>query len=106
MELGIARFPLLRTLRGFDFSGQPTVVPAQIRELACGRWNANGEASLLGPPDVGKSLLLGTGLEEVKRGLPFLPTGHPALRARQLAVASHWAVSEGGGGVRWRRYRH
>ncbi|MCE8014411.1 ATP-binding protein, partial [Billgrantia desiderata] len=56
MGLSIARFPFLRTLEGFDFSAQPAVDPGQIRELACGRWIANGDALLLlGPPGVGKS---------------------------------------------------
>lgn len=55
MGLSIARFPFLRTLEGFDFSAQPAVDPGQIRELACGRWIANGDALLLlGPPGVGK----------------------------------------------------
>ena len=47
MGLSIARFPFLRTLEGFDFSAQPAVDPGQIRELACGRWIANGDALLL-----------------------------------------------------------
>lgn len=53
MGLSIARFPFVRTLDGFDFSAQTAVDPAQIRELACGRWIANGDALLLlGPPRV------------------------------------------------------
>ena len=56
MHMGIARFPAVRTLESFDFDAQPAVDPKQIRELATGRWIANGDALLLlGPPGVGKS---------------------------------------------------
>jgi DNA replication protein DnaC len=52
MGLGIAKFPYLRTLDGFDFDAQPSLDPRQVRELATCRWVANGDALLLlGPPD-------------------------------------------------------
>ena len=36
MEFGIAKFPYLRTLEGFDFAAQPSLDPKQLRELvAC-----------------------------------------------------------------------
>jgi DNA replication protein DnaC len=56
MALSIAKFPFVRDLAGFDFRAQPSVDPKQIRELATGRFIANGEAVLLlGPPGVGKT---------------------------------------------------
>ena len=81
MGLSIARFPFLRTLEGFDFSAQPAVDPGQIRELACGRWIANGDALLLlGPPGVGKShLAVALGREAVKAGYSVLFTTATAL---------------------------
>ena len=56
MAFGLARFPFVRELAGFDFSAQPSIDKAQVRELATGRFIANGEAVLLlGPPGVGKT---------------------------------------------------
>jgi DNA replication protein DnaC len=52
MGLSIAKFPFVRDLTGFDFKAQPSLDPKQIRELATGRFVANGETLLLlGPPD-------------------------------------------------------
>src|SRR6185312_15061189 len=58
MSFGLARFPFVRDLAGFDFGAQPSIDKAQIREIATGRFIANGEAVLfLGPPGVGKTHL-------------------------------------------------
>jgi DNA replication protein DnaC len=58
MGLSIAKFPCVRTLDTFDFDAQQSIDPKQIRELASGRWVANGDALLLlGPPGVGKTHL-------------------------------------------------
>jgi hypothetical protein len=52
MGLGIAKFPFIRTLDGFDFEAQPSLDPKQVRDLATCRWIANGDALLvLGPPE-------------------------------------------------------
>jgi hypothetical protein len=52
MAFGLARFPFVRDPTGFDFSAQPSIDKAQIREIATGRFIANGEAVLLlGPPE-------------------------------------------------------
>ena len=52
MSVGLARFPFARDLAGFDFAAQPSIDKGQIRELATGRFIANGEAVLLlGPPE-------------------------------------------------------
>jgi DNA replication protein DnaC len=51
MSFGLARFPFHRDLAGFDFAAQPSIDRGQIRDLATGRFIANGEAVLLlGPP--------------------------------------------------------
>ena len=56
MGLGIAKFPYVRTLEGFDFAAQPSLDPKQVRDLAACRWVANGDTLLIqGPPGVGKS---------------------------------------------------
>jgi DNA replication protein DnaC len=52
MGLGIAKFPFVRTLEGFDFEAQPSLDPKQVRDLATCRWIANGDALLLlGPAE-------------------------------------------------------
>src|SRR5271157_1028153 len=51
MALKFAHFPYVRELAGFDFAAQPSVDAKQIRDLAAGRWIANGEnVLLLAPP--------------------------------------------------------
>jgi hypothetical protein len=56
MSIGLARFPFVRDLDGFDFAAQPSVDKKQIREIATGRFIANAEVvMLLGPPGVGKT---------------------------------------------------
>ncbi len=83
MHLGIAKFPAVRTLESFDFDAQPAVDPKQIRELATGRWIANGDALLLlGPPGVGKShLAIALGREAILRGFTVLFANATALVA-------------------------
>ena len=52
MGVGLARFPFVRDLDGFDFAAQPSIDKKQIRELTAGRFIANAEVVLLlGPPD-------------------------------------------------------
>jgi hypothetical protein len=43
MSFGLARFPFSRDLAGFDFAAQPSIDRGQIRDLATGRFVANGE---------------------------------------------------------------
>src|SRR3954449_6090317 len=51
-----ARFEQTATLEGFDFTANPKVPAAQIRDLAALRWLAAGESVILyGPVGVGKT---------------------------------------------------
>lgn len=81
MGLGIAKFPWVRTLEGFDFAAQPSLDPKQVRELAACRWVANGDTlPIQGPPGVGKShLAVALGREAVRQGYSVLfHPGHGA----------------------------
>lgn len=88
MATSIAKFPCVRTLDSFDFSAQPAVDPKQMRELATGRWIANGDAVLLlGPPGVGKThLAIALGRAAIQQGYSVLFSSATTLMT-QLARA-------------------
>jgi DNA replication protein DnaC len=74
MSIGLARFPFVRDLDGFDFAAQPSIDKKQIREIAAGRFIANAEAVLLlGPLGVGKThLAVAIGRQAILAGYTVL----------------------------------
>jgi DNA replication protein DnaC len=96
MGLGIAKFPCLRTLEGFDFAAQPSLDPKQVRDLAACRWVANGDALLIqGPPGTGKThLAVALGREAIHRGYSVLFTPAMALIAALMKGHSEGRLEE------------
>lgn len=92
MGIQIAHFPAVKTLEEFDFKFQPSVDQKLVKELACGRYIANGENVLLfGPPGVGKThLAIGLGRAAVEAGHSTL-----FVSATSLLGALAKAESEG-----------
>ena len=76
IKMGVmaAHFPMQRTLEGFDFSVQPSIEPAKVRDLAQCDWIAQGHNLLLqGPPGVGKThLAIALGRAAIEKGYSTL----------------------------------
>ena len=83
MRISMARFPFQKTLESFDWKFQPSIDPKVIKELATGRFIADGEnVLLLGPPGVGKThLAVALGLKACERGLRTMFTTAAGLIA-------------------------
>lgn len=83
MRIAMARFPFQKTLERFDWKFQPSIDPKIIKELATGRFVADGEnVLLLGPPGVGKThLAVALGIATCALGLRTMFTTAAGLIA-------------------------
>ena len=94
--IGLARFPFVRDLEGFDFAAQPSIDKKQIRELTAGRFIANAGAKLLlGPPGVGKThLAVAIGRQAILAGytVQFIPA--PTLVAQAAKAHSEGRLED------------
>lgn len=87
---------MLRDLAGYDFAAQPAVDRQQVRELATGRFIANGKAVLLlSPPGVGKThLAIGIGRAAIEAGYTVLFTTAATLIAQLVKAHAEGRLEE------------
>ncbi len=88
IRISKARFPMMRTLEAFDFSFQPALPAARIRELAeLGFLSKAENIVLVGNPGVGKThLSIGIALRACQARKRVLFTHAPALLDQLMAA--------------------
>jgi DNA replication protein DnaC len=96
MGMQIAHFPSVKTLDAFDFKCQPSLDARLVRELATGRFIANGENVLVfGPPGVGKThLAIALGRSAVEQGHSVLFTTATSLLAALAKAETEGQLAE------------
>ena len=83
MSIGLARFPFVRDLDGFDFAAQPSLDKKQMREIATGRAQQHHRLGIGDePPGVGKThLAVAIGRQAILTGYSVLFVPAPTFRA-------------------------
>jgi DNA replication protein DnaC len=94
--LRFACFPAPWRLADFDFSAQPSIDPALLRDLATCRYASDAtNVMFIGPPGVGKTMLaIALGHAAVDAGLRtyYTTAADLAARCRKAAVEGRWAT--------------
>jgi DNA replication protein DnaC len=89
MGIKIAHLPTVKTLEEFEFKFQPSIDQRLVRELATGRFIAQGENVLLfGAPGVGKTHLA------IALGRAIVEAGHSVLFTSATALLAALARAE------------
>ena len=87
-----SRLPVVKTLRDFDFSFQPSIDERQVKELATLAFvHQAANLVLLGPPGVGKThLCVALGMEAISQGLGvYFVTAHALVEDLRKAYAEN-----------------
>ncbi|MDP3984039.1 MAG: IS21-like element helper ATPase IstB [Acidimicrobiia bacterium] len=95
--LRFASFPAPWQIDDFDFSAQPSVDQAMIRELATCRYTEDATNLLfIGPPGVGKTMLavaLGHAAVDAGHRVYYTTAADLAARCRRAALEGRWATT-------------
>jgi len=95
--LRFANFPSPWRLEDFDYTAQPSVDPALMRDLATCRYADDSTNVLfIGPPGVGKTMLaiaLGHAAVDARLRTYYTTAADLAARCRKAAVEGRWATT-------------
>ena len=96
-RMRLANFPSPWTVDDFDFTAQPSIDEAMIRELATARFLDDATNVLfIGPPGVGKTMLaIALGHAAVDQGhrVYYTTAADLAQRCRKAALEGRWAAT-------------
>ena len=96
-RMRFANFPAPWTINDFDFSAQPSIDEALIRELATARFLDDATNVLfIGPPGVGKTMLaiaLGHAAVDAGHRVYYTTATDLAARCRKAALEGRWAAT-------------
>jgi DNA replication protein DnaC len=95
-RMRFANFPAPWTIGDFDFTAQPTIDEAMIRELGtCGFLDDATNVLFIGPPGVGKTMLaiaLGHAAVDAGHRVYYTTAADLAARCRKAALEGRWAA--------------
>ena len=96
-RMRFANFPAPWTINDFDFTAQPTIDEAMIRELGtCGFLDDATNVLFIGPPGVGKTMLaiaLGHAAVNAGHRVYYTTAADLAARCRKAALEGRWAAT-------------
>jgi DNA replication protein DnaC len=96
-RMRLANFPAPWTIADFDFTAQPSIDEALVRELATARFLDDATNVLfIGPPGVGKTMLaiaLGHAAVDAGHRVYYTTAADLAARCRKAALEGRWAAT-------------